>query len=225
MKKVLAAVILLAMFGWAVYEFVFSSDDFGSQEQEAREENDIEIEVDLSDDKTNKAREEEAAAEKAEEEAEAENDETAEDSEVGLEVGNKAPDFQLDTLNGEEARLSDYQGSRVMINFWATWCPPCRAEMPDIEQFHQDTDIEILAVNLTETEPDTDQVQQFIDEYELTFPILLDEVIEAATIYEIQPIPTSFMVDSEGIIQFKTFGPLTYDQMIDVYEDMEDALW
>jgi len=221
MKKVLMTVILLGMFGWAIYEFVFPSNDFGTQEQTEGEDNDIEIEVDLSDDKTNKAREEEAAEENAEETAAAENDEASQEGNAGLEVGNMAPDFQLDTLNGEEAKLSDYRGSRVMINFWATWCPPCRAEMPDMERFHQDTDIEILAVNLTETEPHTDQVQQFIDEYELTFPILLDEVIEVATIYAIQPIPTSFMVDSEGIIQFKTFGPLTYDQMIEVYEDMD----
>ncbi len=220
-KKVFMIVILLAMFGWAVYEFVFQSNDFVAQEEAERENNDIEIDVDLSDDKTNNAREEEAAAEQAEEEADEESDETTEGSEVGLEVGNKAPDFQLNTLNGEEAKLSDYQGSRVMINFWATWCPPCRAEMPDMERFYQDTDIEILAVNLTETEPHTDQVQQFVDEYELTFPILLDEVIEVATTYAIQPIPTSFMVDADGIIQFKTFGPLTYDKMIEVYEDME----
>src|SRR5699024_2083045 len=160
----------------------FPSNNFETQEQ-AEVEDDPEIEVDLSDDKTNKAREEEAAAENAEEAAAAENNEASQEENVGLEVETMAPDFELDTFTGEEAKLSDYRGSRVMINFWATWCPPCRAEMPDMERFHQDTDIEILAVNLTETETHTDQVQQFIDEYELTFPILLDEVIEVATIY------------------------------------------
>lgn len=108
-----------------------------------------------------------------------------------------------------------------MLNFWATWCPPCRAEMPDMEKFHQDTDVEILAVNLTETEPHPNQVQQFADEYGLTFPILLDEKVEVATIYAIQPVPTSFMIDSEGIIQFKSIGPLTYDQMVQVSKDMD----
>ncbi|GAB3800328.1 redoxin domain-containing protein [Virgibacillus kimchii] len=224
MKKIIMSLVLFGMFGWAIYEFVFPLGDQQSQEEDG-EENEIEIEVNLDDDKTNKAKE---AAEKEKEEAEAEAAErekeeaaNAENPEVGLETGNMAPDFQLNTLHGDKAKLSDYRGSRVMINFWATWCPPCRAEMPDMERFYQDTDVEILAVNLTETEPHTDQVQQFVDEYELTFPILLDEIIEVATIYAIQPIPTSFMIDSEGIIQFKTFGPLNYDQMVEVYEDMD----
>jgi len=139
---------------------------------------------------------------------------------VGLEIGNTAPDFKLATLDGGEAALSDYLGSPVMLNFWATWCPPCRAEMPDMERFYQDTEIEVLAVNLLEAERTIDDVDQFVDEYELTFPILLDEIIEVAMIYEIQPIPTTFMIDSEGTIQFKSIGPLTYDQMIEVLDNI-----
>ncbi|WP_440896351.1 redoxin domain-containing protein [Amphibacillus sp. Q70] len=202
MRKAVMAIILLVMFGWAIYEFVFQSDDL-QKDQEVVEEVDKE-----------EVENEELSEESGQESSQIENT-------VGLEIGNIAPDFRLTTLNGEETALSDYRGSRVMINFWATWCPPCRAEMPDMEEFYQNTDIEILAVNLTETESDINQIQQFVDEYDLTFPILLDEVIEVAAIYAIQPIPTSFMIDSEGIIQFKTFGPLTYEQMIQVLETMD----
>lgn len=205
------AVVLIGMCGWAIYEFVFQSNDLQNSQQSI--ENESVFESSQESDNTNNTQTER-------EENEQETEASSAERTVGLEIGNIAPDFQLKTLDGEEATLSDYRGTRVMINFWATWCPPCRAEMPDMEKLYQNTDIEILAINLTETEPHTDQIQRFVDEYELTFPILLDEVIEVATIYAVQPIPTSFIVDSEGIIQFKTFGPLTYDQMVQVFEDI-----
>jgi peroxiredoxin len=204
MRKLFIVVVLIGLTGWTLYEFGFQSSHLQS-DHEPNEETDTESKevksVEVSEGNSQ--------------------DIAADEIDVGLEIGNQAPDFQLTTLNGEEIALSDYRGSKVMINFWATWCPPCRAEMPDMEKFYQNTDIEILAVNLTETEQNTDQVQQFADEYELTFPILLDEVIEVATIYAIQPVPTSFIIDSEGIIQFKTFGPLTYDQMVQAAEDID----
>ncbi|HHU19441.1 MAG TPA: redoxin domain-containing protein [Bacilli bacterium] len=147
-------------------------------------------------------------------------DSARETEEIGLKRDYIAPDFEIMTLDGQQVRLSDYRGERIMLNFWATWCPPCRAEMPDMERFYQDTEIEVLAVNLLEAERTIDDVDQFVDEYELTFPILLDEIIEVAMIYEIQPIPTTFMIDSEGTIQFKSIGPLTYDQMIEVLDNI-----
>lgn len=195
------------MAGWGIYDFAFQSNDIESSRETTSESN------------GSTTSKNETIFEKEDKDSNSELDETDEIV-VGLEVGNQAPDFQLATLNGEETALSDYLGKKVMINFWATWCPPCRAEMPDMEKFFNDTDVEILAVNLTETEAHPDQVQQFADEYGLTFPILLDEVIEVATVYAIQPVPTSFMVDSEGVIQFKTFGPLTYDQMVQVFDDI-----
>src|SRR5690625_4702611 len=145
----------------------------------------------------------------------------ANETTVGLEIGNMAPDFQLTTLEGEEVSLSDFRGKRVMINFWATWCGPCRVEMPDMEDFYLKNDVIILAINLTETEPSVQQVQDFVDEFYLSFPILLDETITVATEYEIRPIPTSFLVDSNGIIRNKAFGALTYDQMVDEFEKMQ----
>jgi len=208
------AIVLLGMVGWTVYEFVIATDSADSDKE------DTQTQVDSFESEDEPASFESEVREAFDTDEEEENES---ENEIGLEIGNTAPDFQLTTLDGEEVSLSDYRGKNVMLNFWATWCPPCRAEMPDMEQFYQDTDIEILAVNLTETEATLDQVHQFKDEYELTFSILLDETVEVANLYAIQPVPTSFIIDSEGIIQFKTFGPLTYDQMVYVLEDMVES--
>lgn len=141
--------------------------------------------------------------------------------EEGLEIGDRAPDFELNTLEGETMQLSDFKGERVMINFWATWCPPCRQEMPDIERFYQEYQPAILSVNLTDTEMNTDQVERFRREFELTFPFLLDHEGKVADLYRVQPIPMTYMIDAEGVIQFKMFGALSYEQMVKQFEQMK----
>lgn len=93
---------------------------------------------------------------------------------IGLEKGDQAPDFELKTLDGQTASLSDYQGKKVLVNFWATWCKPCRTEMPDLDAIRSEYDqVEVLAVNLTTTEKSVDHVAAFADELKLSFPILL----------------------------------------------------
>ncbi|CDQ20637.1 redoxin domain-containing protein [Halobacillus karajensis] len=139
---------------------------------------------------------------------------------VGLEKGQQAPDFTLQTLSGEETSLSDYRGKKVMINFWATWCPPCRAEMPDMQKFSEKEDIQILAVNLTETESSVKGVQDFADEFGLTFPILLDKDDSVANKYEINPVPTSIFVNEEGKISSVMLGVMNYDRMVQRLEEM-----
>lgn len=137
-----------------------------------------------------------------------------EDLNIGLQIGNIAPNFELQTLEGETVRLTDYRGQPVMLNFWTSWCPPCRAEMPDMEKFYQDSGMQILAINLTSEEDTLEDVRQFKQEYELTFPILLDHENAVGERYQIRPIPTSYMVDAEGVIQFNIFGPMNYDHMM-----------
>src|SRR5699024_12445653 len=95
-----------------------------------------------------------------------------EDANVGIEKGDMAPDFELETLDGGKVKLSDLSGEKVMINFWATWCPPCRAEMPDIQKFHENEEGTIVSVNLTDTENSDRTVEDFIDEYEITCDVL-----------------------------------------------------
>ena len=140
--------------------------------------------------------------------------EEAGDGETGLAIGNMAPDFELTTLEGETAKLSDYRGQIVFINFWATWCPPCRAEMPDMEKLYQDMDLEILAINLTESERDEEGVAAFVKDFGLTFPIPMDVNSEVADAYQVQAYPTSYMIDSSGRIQFVARGAMNYEHML-----------
>ncbi|SHM65824.1 peroxiredoxin family protein [Gracilibacillus kekensis] len=145
----------------------------------------------------------------------------SENEEVGLDIGNVAPDFELQTLTGDTVLLSDFRGQPVMLNFWATWCPPCRAEMPDMQQFHENTDITILAINLTTTEATEKDVPDFVEEFGLEFAIPMDRENKVADLYQIRPIPTSYLIDRDGVIQFYTFGPLNYEQMMLEYNKLQ----
>lgn len=129
----------------------------------------------------------------------------------GLEAGAKAPDFELKTLTGETVKLSSLKGKKVMLNFWATWCPPCKAEMPDLEKLYKqkDNDLVILAVNI---DPQLD-VKGFAKEYGITFPILLDEDDSVNERYQIISIPTTYFIDRDGIIQSKFIGGMNLDKM------------
>lgn len=127
----------------------------------------------------------------------------------GLKVGEEAPDFELKTLDGKTAKLSDYQGKKVILNFWATWCPPCKAEMPDIQKYHQEVgdNVVILAVNI---DPQYD-VRKFVREANVTFPVLLDSKDEVNTLYRILTIPTTYFIDEKGIIRSKHLSIMTIE--------------
>ncbi|MBP2078736.1 peroxiredoxin family protein [Oceanobacillus polygoni] len=140
---------------------------------------------------------------------------------IGTEVGQKAPDFKLMTNEGETVQLSDFKGKRVLLNFWATWCPPCREEMPDMERFYKDKDAVVLAVNITNMEMNRKTVAEFIATYGLTFPVLMDEEGQVSSLYKISPIPTTYLIDSNGVIRQRVYGPLNYEQMITEYEKMD----
>lgn len=136
-----------------------------------------------------------------------------EDLEVGLQQGNLPPDFELETLDGEMVKLSDMKGKKVVLNFWATWCPPCKAEMPHMENYYSSNaekdNVEILSVNLTTGENrGVKAVQEFVDAYELTFKIPLDEEGIVGETYQVYSIPTTFMLNTDGTISQKIVGPM-----------------
>ncbi|MBO2534297.1 peroxiredoxin family protein [Rummeliibacillus suwonensis] len=136
----------------------------------------------------------------------------------GIEVNQMAPDFSLKTLDGKEAKLSDYRGQKVILNFWATWCPPCKAEIPHMEKYYKNhakkDHVEILAVNLTKSDKDENYIKDFIKSYDMTYPVLLDTEGEQQKQYEIVTIPTTFIIDTKGVIQKKIVGPMDQNMMI-----------
>ncbi|MFZ3577725.1 redoxin domain-containing protein [Virgibacillus sp. DJP39] len=141
--------------------------------------------------------------------------------ESGLEIGQQAPDFELETLAGDKVKLSDLRGKKVFLNFWATWCPPCKEEMPEMQNFYEthSDEVEILAVNVTGEETSVNVVRDFIDKYNYTYPILLDKKSNVFETYvKINVIPTTYFIGKNGIIQGKKVGPMTYNYMEDMLE-------
>jgi peroxiredoxin len=128
-------------------------------------------------------------------------------------IGRVAPDFVLETLDGKTLRLSDLRGQPLLVNFWATWCGPCRVEMPELVLSyldHRDEGLVVLAVNLREAGA---RVQPFVDEFELPFPILMDRDGEVARTWRVggpmQGLPSSYFVDRDGVIQKVIYGAVT----------------
>lgn len=128
-------------------------------------------------------------------------------------VKTKAIDFKLKDLDGKELSLSDLKGKKVFLNFWANWCGPCRAEMPEIEKLYQETkdsDLVIVAVEIGEP---LDTVKSFIDKNKYNFKVLLDSDQSVASQYNIASIPTSYFIDVDGNIISKHVGAMNIDQM------------
>jgi len=119
-----------------------------------------------------------------------------------------APDFSLQTIDREAVTLSDLRGQAVLVNLWATWCPPCRAEMPTMQKLYaeyKDQGLVVLAVNMTyQDNPAT--IVPFTQEHGLSFPILLDETGDVASKYELRSLPSSFFIDRDGFIQEVVIG-------------------
>jgi len=130
-------------------------------------------------------------------------------------VGQPAPDFTLKTLDGQTVTLSDLRGQPVVINFWASWCAPCRLEMPALQQAYEARRAEglvILAVNLT-AQDRLAEVKTFVEELDLTMPILLDESGAVSELYRLLGLPTSIFVDGNGVIQRIHLGPMVEAQI------------
>ena len=138
-------------------------------------------------------------------------------AEVGTEVGMQAPDFTLQNMNEQEVSLSDYKGKKIFLNFWASWCPPCRQEMPDMQKLHEEygEELVILAVNIGEGKS---TAANFMMQNDLNFPVLLDTDKSTAQDYLVRGIPSSYFLDEDGIIINKVVGALSYERMLELTE-------
>jgi peroxiredoxin len=123
-------------------------------------------------------------------------------------VGQAAPDLTVTSLDGATIKLSELRGKVVLLNFWATYCDPCRAEMPAMEKVYKevvDKGGTVVAVDQKESGA---TVSKFVTEFGLTFPVALDEKGAAAAVYGVQYMPTSFFLDKEGIVRYMKVGQM-----------------
>ena len=129
----------------------------------------------------------------------------------------KAPDFTVLDSNGNNVKLSDMKGRPVVINFWASWCPPCRAEMPDFEEVFREmgTEVRFMMVNLTGGGETRDKADQFVENNGFTFPIFYDMTGEADRQYEVRAIPTTIFVDADGNLAGTATGMLDKNSLME----------
>ncbi|MEK3935427.1 TlpA disulfide reductase family protein [Sporosarcina sp. FSL W7-1349] len=147
------------------------------------------------------------------------------DSLPGLKKGEVPPDFELTTLEGETVRLSEMKGTKVVLNFWGSWCPPCKAEMPHMQKYYKKSadkdNVEILAVNLTSGEKKgLPAVEQFVEAYGLTFPIPLDKTGALLQQYQVMIIPTTYFIGTDGVIAHRHVGALDEKMLKGIIQGM-----
>ena len=139
---------------------------------------------------------------------------TEKESSAFSQAGKPAPDFELNSMDGSKVRLSDFRGHPVLINYWATWCPPCREELPIIQERLEKyaPDLVVLAINAGE---DPETVENYIAQNDFSFQVLLDPEWKAEALFGIYAYPTSVFIDREGLIQGRYVGGMSEDILDD----------
>lgn len=133
-----------------------------------------------------------------------------------------APDLTLSTLDGGTMRLADLRGKVVLVNFWATWCEPCKIETPDLvaaSQAFKDRGLEIIGINLT-NQDSLDEIRRFVQRYQVTYPIALDRDQAAQRAFGIYPIPVSYFIDSTGRIRYTRTSIVTRTDIERILEEL-----
>ncbi|MEK6575853.1 MAG: TlpA disulfide reductase family protein [Chloroflexota bacterium] len=142
------------------------------------------------------------------------------ETQIGVFPGDVAPDFRLTSLGGGKAALSEHRGHRVLLNFFASWCEPCRAEMPGVQaqaEKHARHDWVVLGVDVMET---PEAARAFRDEFDLTFPILLDDLGWVTRTYQVTGTPTSLFIDREGVIAERRLGYMDEAEIAEIIESV-----
>lgn len=210
-KKGLWAVIAL-MLVYVVFDFVTGLNREQEVRDQASVQNELNVQNELDEEMNLEDMSEEELQELMDEIAEQNSEsETGSKIEFGLNAGNTAYDFQLEDMNGETVQLSDFRGQKVFLNFWASWCPPCRVEMPHLQEFHEEQDeVAVLGVNVISSESDPENVTEFIDEFGLTFTNVYAPN-DITDLYRVESLPTSYFIGSDGVIYERVIGPVTKD--------------
>lgn len=210
MKKASVWVAILLVFGFVIYDFVSSSKEEQAIIEEASNPTQVmdEEAVDIPEEYQDLTDEELDAL--LEEAGGAINNNGSE-VQFGASKGDTAYDFYLEDMDGNFVSLSDFRGKKVFLNFWASWCPPCRVEMPHLQEFAEENeDVVVLGVNVTSSESSLDDVKGFVDEFGLTFPNLYG-TDDITNLYDVEFLPTSYFIDSNGVVNESVIGTVTKD--------------
>lgn len=127
-------------------------------------------------------------------------------------VGKAAPDFRLERLDGSELSLHELLGRPVVLNFWTTWCVECRTEAPELDAFHRRFGEKVAVIGIDMREPGS-VVQRFVDEFDLSYPILLDRSQRVARSYRVTGVPETWVLDAGGIARYHHIGPISYAEL------------
>jgi cytochrome c biogenesis protein CcmG/thiol:disulfide interchange protein DsbE len=162
-------------------------------------------------------------------------DDTSVDGQAMGEVNRPAPGFTLNTLDGGQIDLETYRGQIVLVNFWASWCEPCKRELPALQQAYEtyaDEGLMVIGINLTDDEllqgATTSELSRFIDQYGVTYPIGLDVEGQTTDDYRVFPLPTSFFIDADGQIRYAHIGELTLTDISVRFNELRqgrESLW
>ena len=141
--------------------------------------------------------------------------------EEGNNSGQLAYEFEAEDMDGNVIKLSDYRGKKVFLNFWASWYPPCKVEMPHLKEFSTAQDeVVVLGVNVTTSETDLANVQSFLDEFDVEYTNVYGTQ-KMFNLYRVQSLPTSDIIDSQGVIQERIVGPVTQDILTTKFDLIE----
>ncbi len=204
MKKTTSRTLILVLIAVAVIFVVFDFVRDSSKEEAARE-------VASQQEETEFTQRDELEQDTAPSEADS-NVVASPKFSYGASPGQLPYDFELINMETDEiVKISDFKGQKVFLNFWASWCPPCKVEAPHLQRFSENQDeVVVLGVNVTTSESSIQNAQDFIDEYQLTFTNVYG-VEEMFAPFFVESLPTSYFIDSNGIIQERVIGPVTED--------------
>jgi peroxiredoxin len=155
---------------------------------------------------------------------------TNQPAKIGAEEGMIAPDFSLPLWHtGEVVELSSFRGEIVVLNLWASWCPPCRNEMPELNQLYEDykgKGVKVVGVNLASHERSPEGAAEFMEEFNVQFPTFVDQPNEdnkgiVSTLYNINSIPYTYVIDQDGKISRVHRGAVTYEMLVNYIEEVK----